>query len=144
MPLITRRRLLLLIPAGLGVGLLLPRMTDEHAVLATLCRGLFFSADDVLPDELHLGAAAARLMEAMPRQTRWRLRGDLHALQWTSLLLTGQRLTRLDAGTLRDLLHTLQTRRSGSSLARLQSLCALACYSHPTVHTAIGYEGPPP
>jgi hypothetical protein len=125
-------------------GLVLPPLSTESDILDALCRALFFLDGDQRPEDLQLGAATAALLRALPISTRWQLQGDLRALELAAVVLIGSRLSMADREPARRVLQHLRGGNRGASLARLQSLCALACYGHPAVQAALGYEGPPP
>ena len=144
MPLFSRRHLLLLVPSGVVAGLLLPPLRSDTVILSALCRALFFLDADPRPEDLQLGEAAAALLDALPAKTRWQLRGDLRAIEVAAVVLIGTRLSAAEREPARLVLQHLRAGERGDALARLQSLCALACYGHPAVQAELGYEGPPP
>ena len=143
-PLLSRRTLLLLIPGGIVAGLALPVLSSDSAILSALCRALFFLDADPRPEDLQLGEAAAALLNSLPTAARWQLRGDLRAVEVAAVVLIGTRLSVAEREPARLLLQHLRAGARGDALARLQSLCALACYGHPAVQAELGYEGPPP
>ena len=132
-----------MLPAG-ALGLLLPRLTPEAVLLAALCQGLFFLNDETIVDTLQLGQAAEARLDALPLGRRLQLRGDLRALDLGVALLIGARLSSGARAEVRLALQHLRSTARAPALARLQELCALACYGHPNLLAELGYAGPTP
>jgi hypothetical protein len=132
-----------MLPAG-ALGLLLPRLAPDAVLLTALCQGLFFGDDDTIVDTLRLGEAAETRLDALPLDRRLQLRGDLRSLELGVALLIGVRLSSASRAEVRLALQHLRSTARGPALARLQELCALACYGHPNLLAELGYAGPQP